>query len=172
MFFFILGAGADVMKLTEKQKRFADYYIESGNATDAARQAGYKQPHVQGSQNLEKLSVREYIDEQMKKLADKRIMGQREALELLTSIGRGEMMEEVYIPTETGVERIEKIPDIRDRQKALESLLKRYPVNEHEELKNEQLRQQIKKLRAETKNEEAAVTNITINDKWTDDNAR
>lgn len=29
------------MKLTEKQKRFADEYIKSGNATQAAIKAGY-----------------------------------------------------------------------------------------------------------------------------------
>ena len=29
-------------KLTPKQKAFADYYIETGNATEAARKAGYK----------------------------------------------------------------------------------------------------------------------------------
>lgn len=29
------------MKLTEKQKKFADYYIELGNATQAAIKAGY-----------------------------------------------------------------------------------------------------------------------------------
>lgn len=30
-------------KLTLKQKRFVDYYLETGNATEAARRAGYKQ---------------------------------------------------------------------------------------------------------------------------------
>ena len=45
----------DNKKLTPKQKAFADYYIELGNATEAARRAGYKKPNVQGSQNLEKL---------------------------------------------------------------------------------------------------------------------
>lgn len=30
------------MKLTPKQKAFADYYIECGNATEAARKAGYQ----------------------------------------------------------------------------------------------------------------------------------
>ncbi|MEG0669155.1 MAG: terminase small subunit, partial [Clostridium sp.] len=29
------------MKLTPKQKAFADYYIELGNATEAAIKAGY-----------------------------------------------------------------------------------------------------------------------------------
>lgn len=51
------------MNLTPKQKAFADEYLICGNATEAARKAGYKQPHVQGSQNLEKLSVSAYIAE-------------------------------------------------------------------------------------------------------------
>ena len=29
-------------KLTEKQKRFIDYYIETGNASKASELAGYK----------------------------------------------------------------------------------------------------------------------------------
>ncbi|WP_180235255.1 terminase small subunit, partial [Bacillus cereus] len=30
------------MKLTPKQQAFCDYYIEIGNATEAAKKAGYK----------------------------------------------------------------------------------------------------------------------------------
>ncbi|MCC0650821.1 terminase small subunit, partial [Clostridioides sp. ZZV15-6598] len=30
-------------KLTEKQKRFCDYYIKTGNATEAAIKAGYSE---------------------------------------------------------------------------------------------------------------------------------
>ena len=46
-------------KLTNKQQAFIDAYCGASkfNATDAARRAGYKHPEVQGSQNLEKLSV-------------------------------------------------------------------------------------------------------------------
>ncbi len=42
------------MKLTEKQKRFADYYIELGNATEAARKAGYSSKTAKsiGQENL------------------------------------------------------------------------------------------------------------------------
>jgi len=29
------------MKLTEKQKRFIDYYIQTGNASESCRMAGY-----------------------------------------------------------------------------------------------------------------------------------
>ena len=33
----------DYSKLTEKQKRFIDYYIETANATESARRAGYSE---------------------------------------------------------------------------------------------------------------------------------
>ncbi len=51
-------------KLTPKQKAFADNYIANGgNATDAARKAGYKQPEVQGYENLRKPNIAAYIAE-------------------------------------------------------------------------------------------------------------
>ena len=31
----------NIMRMTEKQKRFCDFYIETGNATQAAIKAGY-----------------------------------------------------------------------------------------------------------------------------------
>ena len=41
-------------KMSEKQKAFCDYYIESLNLTDAAKKAGYseKTARSMGSQNL------------------------------------------------------------------------------------------------------------------------
>jgi phage terminase small subunit len=139
------------MKLTEKQKRFADYYVETGNATESARQAGYKQPHVQGSQNLEKPSVRAYIDKRLKELADKRIMGAQEALETLTLIARGEMEEEVVLSTPQGVERTRKAADINQRQKAIDSLLKRYPINPMDEARTEKTKAEIEFIKERTK---------------------
>lgn len=51
-------------KLTPKQKAFADNYIvNGGNATDAARKAGYKCPEVQGCQLLKNPNVAAYIAE-------------------------------------------------------------------------------------------------------------
>ena len=140
------------MKLTEKQKRFADYYIETGNAEESARKAGYS-ARGNTTKLLQNTTILSYIDKRMKEIASKRIMGQREALELITSIARGEMTEELYIPTENGVERVEKTPDIKDRQKALESILKRYPINENDQLKNKMLEMQIKKLEKELQDE-------------------
>ena len=46
-------------KLTPKQQRFADEYIKSGNAADAARKAGYSKQTARtvGQQNLTKLDI-------------------------------------------------------------------------------------------------------------------
>lgn len=77
-------------KLTPKQKAFADNYIISGNATDAARKAGYKQPHVQGSQNLEKLRVMEYIKSRTSTAEQKRIATGDEVMQFFTRVMNGE----------------------------------------------------------------------------------
>lgn len=52
------------MNLTHKQRLFVDYYLgeANGNATKAARMAGYSCPSEQGSQLLRKTSVRAAID--------------------------------------------------------------------------------------------------------------
>jgi hypothetical protein len=50
-------------RLTAKQRIFVEGCIANGgNATKAARDAGYKHPNVQGAQNLVKLGVREHIN--------------------------------------------------------------------------------------------------------------
>jgi phage terminase small subunit len=116
------------VKLTEKQKRFADYYIETGNITEAARKAGYKQPHVQGSQTLEKLSVKTYIDLRLKEMADKRIMHAEEVMQLLTSIARNEEQEEVVVFGDSGPQVVNKTMSAKDRLKALELIGKRYTL--------------------------------------------
>lgn len=76
--------------LTPKQKAFADNYIELGNATEAARRAGYKQPHVQGAQNLEKLRVQEYIRKRTEPTEKKRIASGDEVLQFFTRVMNGE----------------------------------------------------------------------------------
>lgn len=139
-------------RLTPKQQKFADYYIETGNATEAAIKAGYSKKTAKqiGQENLTKPYLKEYIDERMKELADKRIMGMQEALELLTSIARGEMTEEVIVTFMDGYEKVEKTPDIKERLKAIEQILKRFVINENDELRNKLLEAQIEKTKAET----------------------
>ncbi len=51
------------MALTEKRRRFVDYFMgqAAGNATEAARLAGYKQPHSQGSRLLGDVEVQQAL---------------------------------------------------------------------------------------------------------------
>lgn len=129
-------------KLTEMQKRFADEYIRLGNATEAARLAGYKKPNPQGAENLAKPSIKAYINKHLEQMDSKRIMDATEALELLSSIARGELKEKAYIASENGFEEIEKPPDINQRKDAAKEILKRYPIdkNAKERLTNAQIR--------------------------------
>ena len=62
-------------KLTEKQKRFADYYIETANVTEAAIKAGYskKTARVIGQENLLKPAIKNYIDEKLTEMSNNRI---------------------------------------------------------------------------------------------------
>ncbi|MCT3528215.1 terminase small subunit [Latilactobacillus curvatus] len=137
------------MKLSEKQKRFADEYIKTGNATQSAKVAGYKQPHVQGSQNLEKLSVKTYIDEKLEQLASERIMSAQQALELLTKIAKGEEKETVIVGTPDGVYESKKEADLKTRIAAVKEILKRYPTE------NPLTQAQIRKIEAEADIREA-----------------
>lgn len=115
-------------KLTEKQKRFADEYIKLGNATEAARLAGYKNPNKVGPENLVKLGIKSYIDKRLKEMESVRIMDAKEAMELLTEIARGEMKETTYMSSPLGVEEVTKFADINQRKDALKEILKRYPL--------------------------------------------
>ncbi|QKS73267.1 terminase small subunit [Paenalkalicoccus suaedae] len=155
------------MKLREKQKRFAEKYIELGNATQAAIEAGYSKKTAKetGYENLTKPHIKAYIDTRLAELDEKRVMKADEALELLTKIARGELSDSVVVSGGWGYEVINKPPDINQRKDAAKELLKRYPMNKMDELKERLLEAQITKTEAETKNEEAGTRTIIINDK-------
>jgi phage terminase small subunit len=63
----------DPNKLTLKQSRFVDYYLQTGNATQSAKLAGYnttnKSHRAIGAQNLTKLNIKKAI--QSKLIKDK-----------------------------------------------------------------------------------------------------
>lgn len=139
-------------KLTEKQKRFADKYIELGNGTKAAIEAGYskKTARVIGQENLLKPAIKAYIDTRLAEMDEKRVMKADEALELLTKIARGELGDSVVVSGGWGYEIIEKPPDINQRKDAAKEILKRYPMNRTDELKERLLEAQVSKTHAET----------------------
>ncbi|MGA5591790.1 terminase small subunit [Enterococcus sp. AZ147] len=119
------------MKLTEKQKRFCDYYVELGNATQAAIKAGYskKTANKIGSENLAKPDLRTYIDKRLEEMENKRTADAQEVLEYLTAVMRGEETEEILIGIGEGAQaKIDIYVGAKDRLKAAELLGKRHAL--------------------------------------------
>ncbi|MCT3574153.1 terminase small subunit [Levilactobacillus brevis] len=116
-----------MQKLTVKQQKFADEYIISGNATQAALKAGYskKTSKQMGAENLSKPYLVSYIDAQLKKLHADKVDSQEQIMEFLSSVRRGEVTESVA--TAKGV--YDNVPvAARDRIKAAELIGKRYAM--------------------------------------------
>lgn len=116
------------MKLTPKQKKFCDYYIETGNASEAARRAGYSEKTARtiGQQNLAKRAIKNYISERMKNQDRERVASADEVIAFYTAVMRGEVKDQF------GIEA-----SLSDRLKAGENLMRRYdkiaPVEKTEE---------------------------------------
>lgn len=79
-------------KLTPKQKAFADNYIISGNATEAAIKAGYskKSARFMGAENLTKPNISEYIQNRTAPAEQKRIATGDEVMQFFTRVMNGE----------------------------------------------------------------------------------
>lgn len=105
----------DYNKLTEKQKRFIDYYVETANATESAKRAGYSPKTAKniGAENLTKLNY--FIQERLQQLEDNRIASQEEVLQYLTKVMRGEEKDQFGLDA-----------SLQDRTKCAELLGKRY----------------------------------------------
>lgn len=112
-----------------KQQRFADEYIISGNATQAAIKAGYssKYANTNASKLLQNTTIKSYIDERLAQLASDKIATQEEVLTYLTSVMRGETQEQTLCGIgELGQEVIDIDVGAKDRIKAAELLGKRF----------------------------------------------
>ena len=105
--------------MNERQKAFADYYIESLNAYESAIRAGYKEAYAKGQSYLllDNQGIKGYIQERLASKDKERIASQDEVLEFLTSVMRGE------VPDQLGLET-----SVKDRSKAGELLGKRYGI--------------------------------------------
>ena len=117
--------------LTLKQQRFADEYIISGNATQAATLAGYSKKTARsiGQENLTKPDIKKYIDERLDELESSKIAKQDEVLQYLTSIMRGLETEQTLRGMGEGMQTIDDIEvSAKDRIKAAELLGKRYAM--------------------------------------------
>lgn len=130
------------MALNEREKKFADKWIELGNAYQAALEAGYSKstakdaskwlippanPKKPEKNSKFKPEVKAFIDERLAEKEKERIADQDEVLRYLTEVLRGESLSSVLARDECGADRvINKPPDEKERLKAAELLGKRY----------------------------------------------
>lgn len=127
-------------KLTERQKRFVDFYIKTLNASEAARKAGYSKKTAPrtGAENLQKPQIQAAIQKRLQKLESARIADTKEALEALTRVLRREEYEETQIAGRTKTDdplKVTKVikskTDIRNVIEAAKTIL------EYDKLKQE-----------------------------------
>ena len=145
------------LKMTPKQKLFADNYIVLQDATKAAREAGYskKTASVIGYENLQKPHIRAYIDKRMAEHESELIATQEEVLKYLTAVMRGETMAEEIVVEGVGegmstARRVEKAPSEKDRLMAADKLSRCYGLfTDREKLKMDKERLQLEKERLE-----------------------
>lgn len=104
-------------KLTPKQKKFCEYYIQSGNATDAARKAGYSEKSAEaiGLENLGKPRISAYIAERVADQDKRRVADADEVLRFYSAVMRGEVKDQFGLDA-----------SLTDRLKAGDALMKRY----------------------------------------------
>lgn len=105
--------------LTDQQKAFADFYLETGNATEAAKLAGYseKTAYSQGGRLLKHVEVSAYIQERMAQQDATRVASADEVLRFYSSVMRGQEKDAFGLD-----------PSLADRLKAADSLMKRYAI--------------------------------------------
>lgn len=116
------------MGLTPKQKAFADEYIKNGgNASDAARKAGYapKSADVIGRENLRKPTISSYIAEKQSLIEKQKgidIMSLAEIQQRRSMIARGELTDSFGFA-----------PDFSDQLKSMNDLEKALAIKETKE---------------------------------------
>lgn len=87
-------------KLTPKQKRFCEEYLKSGNATEAAKKAGYKETscRVIAAENLSKPAISAYIKRRLDEQEAAQVADSNEILKFYTAVMRGEVKISTHAP--------------------------------------------------------------------------
>ena len=104
-----------------KLKKFADKYLETGDATNSAIAAGYsaKSARQKGNQLLRNEKVKEYIVLAQKELDTKAIANANEILQFFTAVMRGEVKDQFDLEPaladriKAGVELAKRLCDIQ-----------------------------------------------------------
>ena len=125
------GNKQDKSKLNERQKAFVDFYIQSGNLSESARKAGYspKNAGATGIELLKNPKIQAAINARLTQLESERIAKDKEVLEYITAVMRGETEEEVVVNVGTGkgytrAEKVKAQVSAKERLKAAEMLAK------------------------------------------------
>lgn len=116
-------------KLTVKQQAFADYYVELGNAEQAALKAGYSKNYARGQSYklLANVGIKSYIEKRQEELKSERVADQQEILEFLTSVIRGEATGTELVGKGKGKQEVQQEPpSVAEKTKAAELLGKRF----------------------------------------------
>lgn len=154
--------------MNERQKKFADEYIISGVAYNAALKAGYTENYAKTRSHklLENDRIKAYIEERLKELEKDKIAKQDEVMQVFTSILRQELKEEVIeLNTMTGkFVKTKKPPSISEVIKAGSELMKRYPTAKQ----SEKLELEIKKLKEQLDSGIEGTMNVNIVNAWED----
>lgn len=148
------------MKLTQKQKLFADEYIKSGNAMQSAIKAGYSEKYAKSSsaKMLENVGMKSYIDAKMAEIESHKIADAKEVLQFYTRVLRKDETEPEKVMRPDGSEEIvDREPSLKDRLNAAKELMKRYPLNDPV------VKAQLDKIRADTRISEARAKNLEDN---------
>lgn len=108
-------------KLTPKQKRFCEEYLKSGNATEAAKKAGYKETscRVIAAENLSKPAISAYIKSRLDEQEAALVADANEVLQFYSAVMRGEVKDQFGMDA-----------SLSDRLKAADSLAKRLAAAE------------------------------------------
>lgn len=114
-------------KLTLKQEKFIESYMISGNATQAAIEAGYSKKTARqvGTENLSKPAIFSELEKRTTALQNEKVDTQQDIVEFLSAVRRGEVKEVIVTP---GGQKVEVPAKISDRVKSAELLGKRYAM--------------------------------------------
>lgn len=124
--------GGDTVKdkLNARQRKFAEYYAQSGNTVQSAIQAGYSENYANANacKLLENVRVAEYIKQLSDRLKDERIMSAKDRQVALSDIARSaeqdtsdriraidtlnKMTGEYTVKVDAKVEQSEKLSDV------------------------------------------------------------
>ena len=78
--------------MTERQTRFAEFYLETGNARQSAIRAGYSAGYAEHVKRQR--GVKEYLEMRIDGMDRKRIASADEVLQFLTAVMRGDEKDE------------------------------------------------------------------------------